>query len=83
MGESLIQQFFVGDEGSNDCKTLSSKKIMTVFEEEVPANSVPAAAVRRRGQVLFELTGRKEREDGLLCLWCNPKKIIWSCHKYK
>ncbi len=32
---------------------------MTVPEEEVPANSVPAAAVIRRGQALFGITGRK------------------------
>ena len=32
---------------------------MTVLEEEVPANSVPAAAVIRGGQVLFAMTGRK------------------------
>ena len=33
---------------------------MTVFEKEVPANFVPAAAVRRRELVLFGQTGRKE-----------------------
>ena len=32
---------------------------MTVLGEEVPANSVPAAAVIRGGRVLFEMTGRK------------------------
>ena len=32
---------------------------MTVLEEEVPANSVPAAAVIRGGRVLFGMTGRK------------------------
>ena len=32
---------------------------MTRLEEEAPANSVPAAAVRRGGQVLFGMTGRK------------------------
>ena len=39
---------------------------MTVLEEEVPANSVPAAAVIRGGQVLFGMTGRKESVGGLL-----------------
>ena len=30
----------------------------------VPANSVPAAAVIRGGQALFEMIGRKEHVDG-------------------
>ena len=34
-------------------------KIMTLIEEEAPANSVPAAAVIRRGLALFGITGRK------------------------
>ena len=33
---------------------------MTVAGEEAPANSVPAAAVIRRGLALFGITGRKE-----------------------
>jgi len=37
---------------------------MTGLEEEAPANSVPAAAVRRGGQVLFGMTGRKGRVGG-------------------
>ena len=39
---------------------------MTVAEEEVPANSVPAAAVIRRGLALFGITGRKARVGGLV-----------------
>ncbi len=39
---------------------------MTVLVKEVPANSVPAAAVRQGGQVLFGMTGRKEYVGGLL-----------------
>ena len=39
---------------------------MTVLEEEVPANSVPAAAVIRGGRVLFGMTGRKESVGGFL-----------------
>ena len=39
---------------------------MTVLEEEVQANSVPAAAVIRGGQVLFGMTGRKGSVGGLL-----------------
>ena len=37
---------------------------MTVLTEEVLANSVPAAAVIRRGQALFGITGRKGRVGG-------------------
>jgi hypothetical protein len=39
--------------------------MMTVATEEAPANSVPAAAVIRRGQALFGITGRKEHVGGL------------------
>ena len=38
---------------------------MTVPGKEVPANSVPAAAVIRRGLALFGITGRKARVGGL------------------
>ncbi len=34
--------------------------------EEAPANSVPAAAVIRRVQALFGITGRKARAGGLV-----------------
>ena len=43
----------------SDCKPLSSVKIMTVAEEEAPANYVPAAAVIRREQALSGFTGCK------------------------
>ncbi len=39
---------------------------MTVPTEEVPANSVPAAAVIRRGQALFGIIGRKGHVGGLV-----------------
>jgi hypothetical protein len=39
---------------------------MTVPTEKAPANSVPAAAVRRRGLALFGITGRKGRVGGLV-----------------
>ena len=39
---------------------------MTVLEEEALANSVPAAAVIRREQVLFRMIGRKEFVGGPL-----------------
>jgi hypothetical protein len=38
--------------------------MMTVPAEEAPANFVPAAAVIRRGQALFGITGRKGRAGG-------------------
>ncbi len=66
MGESLIQQYRVNDEGLRGCKVLSVGKIMTVPTEKAPANSVPAAAVRRRGLALFGITGRKGRVGGLV-----------------
>ena len=46
---------------------------MTRLEKEAPANSVPAAAVRRRGRVLFGMTGRKGYVGGL---W-------WRYHKFQ
>ena len=39
---------------------------MTLLEKEAPANFVPAAAVIRKGQVLFEIIGRKEYVGHLL-----------------
>ncbi len=39
---------------------------LTVPPEEAPANSVPAAAVIRREQALFGITGRKGRAGGLV-----------------
>ena len=38
---------------------------MTKFENKVPANLVPAAAVIREGQALFGMIGRKEHVGGL------------------
>ena len=37
---------------------------MTGLEEEAPANSVPAAAVRRGGLALSGMTGRKGHVGG-------------------
>ena len=60
MNESLIQQYYVNDDGYFGCKILSLKMIMTLFKKVlVPANLVPAAAVIREGQALFGITGRK------------------------
>tara|TARA_B110000003_G_scaffold126316_1_gene128413 strand:- start:488 stop:805 length:318 start_codon:yes stop_codon:yes gene_type:complete len=41
------------------CKPLSSGRIMMLPEKEVPANSVPAAAVIQGGRVLFGVIRRK------------------------
>ncbi len=59
MGESLMQQRRVSDEGFRVVKLCPQGRIMTVLEEEAPANYVPAAAVIRRGQALSGITGRK------------------------
>ena len=47
-------------------KLFDEVKIMTKLQEQVPANSVPAAAVRRRMQVLSGITGRKASVGGLI-----------------
>ena len=59
MGETLMQRRRVWEDGPLDCKLLSSGTIMTVPEEEAPANYVPAAAVIRREQALSGFTGCK------------------------
>ena len=64
MGESLTQQRRVKDEGSSSRKLLSGGKMMTVPPKQAPANSVPAAAVIRKGQALFGIIGRKGRVGG-------------------
>ena len=46
------------------CKLLSSRMIMTVLEEEAPANYVPAAAVIRRERALSGITGCKGSVGG-------------------
>ena len=64
MGESLTQQCRVSEEGLRVVKLFVFGKMMTVPKEEAPANYVPAAAVRRRVQALFGITGRKGRVGG-------------------
>jgi hypothetical protein len=74
MGASLIQQRRVEDEGLrivNSCQTGrrfvgEQSTSLTVPSEEAPANSVPAAAVIRRGRALFGIIGRKGRVGGLI-----------------
>ena len=59
MHESVIQRRHVGEDCQLGCKTLSLRRIMMLLREEVPANSVPAAAVIRGGQVLLGMIRRK------------------------
>ena len=68
MGETLTQQRRVEDEGSLNRKLLSIGTIMTVPEEEAPANFVPAAAVIRGGRALFGIIGRKGCVGGFVSL---------------
>ncbi len=73
MGESLTQRRRVGDEGLRVVKPCelggSLSRLIPwcgdIPTEEAPANYVPAAAVKRRGQALFGITGRKARVGGL------------------
>ena len=49
---------------------------MTVPLEKAPANFVPAAAVIRRVQALFGMTGRKERVGGTISCSLNPTAYL-------
>ncbi len=72
MGETLTQQRRVSDEGFRVVKLCQVRRTcpllislgIDVSLKEAPANSVPAAAVIRRVQALFGITGRKERVGG-------------------
>ncbi len=72
MGDSLTQRRRVDDEGLRVVKSCQEGRAgsgdnpgpPTVPLEEAPANSVPAAAVIRRGLALFGITGRKGRVGG-------------------
>ena len=66
MGESLMQQRRVKEEGLWVVKICSEGRKMTVPQEKAPANYVPAAAVIRRGQALSGIIGRKECVGGYL-----------------
>ena len=59
MGETLMQQRRVREEGFRIVNLCPLVKIMTVAKEEAPANYVPAAAVIRREQALSGFTGCK------------------------
>ena len=64
MGESLTQRRRVEDEGLRVVNPFSQGGIMTVPGEEVTANYVPAAAVKRRWRALSGFIGRKEGAGG-------------------
>ena len=72
MGASLIQPCRVSEEGLRVVKlfwwgrngTGEYPVLMTVPEEEAPANYVPAAAVIRRVRALIGITGRKACAGG-------------------
>jgi hypothetical protein len=49
---------------------------MTLPIVEAPANFVPAAAVKRRGRVLFNMTGRKGHVGGSLKLNLKIRLIV-------
>ncbi len=73
MGETLTQRRRVDDEGPWVVKSCQVERmvymlISYIFDgttKEAPANSVPAAAVIRRVQALFGITGRKARVGGV------------------
>ena len=74
MNASLIQQYYVNDDGYFGCKVLSFKMIMTLLKEVlVPANLVPAAAVTREGQALSGIIGRKGFVDCIVSYLLNPR----------
>ena len=74
MGASLTQQRRVKEEGLRVVKLYRNRRELvivtdherTVDYKEAPANYVPAAAVKHRGQALSGITGRKGRVGGLL-----------------
>ncbi len=77
MDASLTERFRVSDEGFRVVKLFwqgrkqfsGNGKFLTVPAKKVPANYVPAAAVIRKGQTLFEITGRKACVGCFLSGW--------------
>ena len=77
MEETLIQQYRVSEEGLRVVKlypcpreqSIVTDSLRTVDKKEAPANYVPAAAVKHRGQALSGITGRKGRVGGLVSQW--------------
>ncbi len=90
MGASLTQRRRVGDEGLRVVKPCELGRsegvpiplLVTVPAEEAPANYVPAAAVIRRGQALFGITGRKARVGGPISRKCKPSAQPGNCFRY-
>ena len=76
MDASLTEQRRVNEEGLRVVKFCcrgrtafkGNGRSMTVPDEKAPANYVPAAAVKRRGQALSGIIGRKARAGGGLSL---------------
>ena len=74
MEETLMQRRRVSEEGLRVVKLYRNRRELvivtdherTVDYKEAPANYVPAAAVKHRGQALSGITGRKGRVGGLL-----------------
>jgi hypothetical protein len=66
MGESLTQQRRVEDEGFRTVNSFGMGRERTVPCEQVTANYVPAAAVKRRWRALSGFTGRKACAGGTL-----------------
>ena len=70
MNKRLIQQYYLNDDGYFGCKVLSLIIIMILFKKVlVPANLVPAAAVKREGQALSIMSGRKGSVGGKISCW--------------
>ena len=80
MGETLIEQCRVSDEGLTTVKLcyrgrttiIGNDDGLTVLYQKAPANYVPAAAVIRRGRALSGFIGRKACVGGLLSLRSKP-----------
>ena len=56
---------------------------MTKFQQKVPANLVPAAAVIREGQALFGMIGRKEHVGGFFIFYLKFQSLTLKQNKLK
>ena len=76
MGESLMEQYRVSEEGFRLVKlccwrrtyVIVTDHVVTVSNQKATANYVPAAAVIRRWQALSGFIGRKASAGGFLSL---------------
>ena len=82
MGETLTKRHRVNDEGRKIVKFFSGGKILMVPQESAPANSVPAAAVRRRVQALSGIIGCKVSLGGFLSRASKPEAQLQSGARY-